>query len=145
MNEGNTFVNWQSHPFAVWLYLLGALALGTTAFVSGGVMLLDPFGATMGLEIEWLAGTPFQDYFVPGLILFSVLGLGSFVALYGIARRRQWAWWAAVSLGVALVGWIVTQVLLLRMYHALQLIYGTLGVVLILLAVRPSTRSHLGR
>lgn len=136
-------MNWRSFPLAVWLYSLGALALGTTALWGGGLMLLDPAGTTMGLEVDWLAGTPFQDYFVPGLILFTVLGIGSFVVLYGIARRTQWAWWAAVGLGVALVGWIVTQALLLRIYHVLQLIYGALGVVLILLAVLPSTRSHL--
>ena len=136
-------MNWRSFPLAVWLYSLGALALGTTALWGGGLMLLDPAGTTMGLEVDWLAGTPFQDYFVPGLILFTVLGIGSFVVLYGIARRKQWAWWAAVGLGVALVGWIVTQALLLRIYHVLQIIYGALGVVLILLAVLPSTRSHL--
>lgn len=128
----------------MWLYLLGAFALGITAFVSGGVMLVDPTGATMGLEVEWLEGTPFQDYFLPGLVLFSALGIGSFIVSYGVARRKPWAWWTAIGLGFALVGWIVTQVLLLRMYHVLQLIYGTLGFLLILLAVLPTTRSHLG-
>ena len=87
----------------MWLYFLGSSALGTTTFVSGGMMLLELSGATVGLEVEWLTETPFQDYFIPGLILFSVLGIGSFVAFYGIARRRQSARWAAAGLGVALV------------------------------------------
>ena len=135
-------MNVGSRPVTVWLYVIGAFCLGVTAFVSGLLMILDPSGMTMGLEVEWLAGTPFQDFLIPGFILFSVLGIGSFVVLYGIARCRHWAWWPAVSLGVALVGWILTQVLLLRMYHLLQHIYGVLGVELILLAIHPATRSY---
>lgn len=127
------------------LYILGALALGTTALVSGGLMLLEPAGATLSLEVEWLDGTPFQDYFVPGLILFTVLGIGSFAVVYGFTKRTQWAWWATVGLGIALVGWIITQVVLLRTYHVLQFIYGVLGVALIVLAVTPATRSQLRR
>lgn len=137
--------NWtfRSRPIAVRLYQLGAFVLGITAFVSGGLMSLDPSGTTMGLAIEWLDGTPFRSYLVPGLVLFSVLGVGSFVVLYGIVRRRRWAWWGALALGVALVGWIVTQILLLRMYHVLQAIYGGLGLVLLALAVLPSVRADL--
>lgn len=136
---------WRSHPLTIWLYLIGALGLGVTAFFSGGMMLLDPSGATMGLELEWLDGTLFQNYFIPGLVLFSVLGVGSFVVLYGIGRRRRWGWWAAIGLGIALVGWISTQVVLLQMNHVLQVIYRVLGVVLVFLATLPSTRSDLRR
>lgn len=137
-------MNVGARPVTVWLSVIGAFCLGVTAFMSGLMMILDPSGMAMRLEVEWLAGTPFQDFLIPGFILFSVLGIGSFVVVYGIARRRQWAWWAAVGLGIALVGWILTQVLLLRMYHVLQLIYGVLGAALILLAVHPTTRSSLG-
>ncbi|WP_331234559.1 hypothetical protein [Natronorarus salvus] len=96
-------VPWRSRPTGEWLYLTGATVLGVTAFVSGGLMILDPSGTTIGLEREWLVGTPFSGYLVPGLVLFGVLGIGSFVVLYGIGRRRRWAWWAALSLGVALI------------------------------------------
>ncbi len=49
----------------------------------------------------------------------------------------------AANLGAALVGWILTQVLLLQMYHVLQLVYGMLGAALILLALHSATRSYL--
>lgn len=136
---------WRSRPPGVQLYLLGALVLGTTAVPSGGLLLADPSGATMGLEQEWLAGTPFGSYLVPGLALFAVLGGGSFVVLYGVLRRRTWAWPAATLLGVALVAWITTQVALLRMFHVLQVIYGLLGLALLALALVPSVRADLRR
>ncbi|MFP8957550.1 hypothetical protein ACLI4Y_12535 [Natrialbaceae archaeon A-CW3] len=144
-DEAGTGVSWRARPITIWLYALLAVALGVTALFGGVIMLLDPSGTTMALQVEWLDGTPFRDYFIPGLILFGVLGVGSLVVVYGIARRRQWAWWAAVGLGIALVGWITTQVLLLQMYHILQFVYGALGATLVALAVHPSTRTDLRR
>lgn len=96
-------MNWRSRPLTVWLYLTGAFTLGVTAFISGALILSDPSGATIGLDLEWLDGTPFQDYIVPGLFLFGILGIGSFVVIFGIGRRSLWAWWATVGLGIALV------------------------------------------
>jgi len=132
-----------TRPRAVWLYVVGALGLGLTALFGGGTPVSDPSGGRMEMPLEWLDGTPFADYFVPGLILFSVLGVGSFVVLYGVLRRRSWAWWAAIGLGVALVGWIVAQMLLVRMFHALHVVYGGLRVLLVALASRPSVREYL--
>lgn len=123
--------------------MFGVVGLGVTAFISGALMLLDPSGSMMGLEVTWLDRTPFQDYSIPGLILFSVLGIGSFVVLYAIRHHRPWAWGIAIGLAIALIGWVTTQVLLLRMYHILQLIYGGLGITLLGLALLPSVRAHL--
>lgn len=133
----------RTRPRSILLYGIGALFLGVTAFVSGLIMILDPSGVTMGLEPEWLDQTPFQDYRIPGLLLFSVLGIGSFIVLYGLVTMSKWSWIAAVGLGVALVGWIGAQILLLQMYHVLQLIYGLLGVAFLVLSFHPSTRQEL--
>lgn len=134
-----------SRPLGLWLYIAGAVGLGVSALFGGGNLLLDPTGTTMEMPVEMLAGTPFQDFFIPGAILFSVLGVGSFVVLYGIIRRREWAWPAAVGLGVTLVGWISIQMLLLQTVNILQLVYGALGLVLVGLAMAPSVRSYLQR
>jgi uncharacterized BrkB/YihY/UPF0761 family membrane protein len=132
-----------TRPRTVWLYVAGALGLGVTALFGGGTLVADPSGERMEMPLTWLDGTPFTDYFVPGSILFTVLGVGSFVVLYGVLRRRPWGWWAAIGLGVALVGWIVTQMLLIQMVHALHAIYGGLGILLVGLASRPSMREYL--
>ena len=142
---GRHIASGRSRPIAVWLTLVGALGLGITALFGGGTLVLDPTGAAMGMPLEWLAGTPFPDYFVPGLVLFSVLGPGSFVVLYGIVRRRAWGRWGTIVLGVALVGWIVTQILLIQLVHVLHAIYGGLGVALIGLSLLPSTREYFDR
>ena len=129
-------------PRALYFYLLGALGLGVTALIGGGTLVLDSSGELMGLPIEWLDGTPFADYLVPGVILFGVLGVGSFVVVYGLLAYRKWAWYAAVALGGALVVWIIVQLFLIQLFHVLHLIYGALGVALVALSLLPSVRTY---
>lgn len=52
---------------------------------------------------------------------------------------------ATIGLDVALVVWIVAQLILLQQVNALHGTYGGLGILLVALALRPSMRDHLGR
>ena len=134
-----------SRPLAVWLYVLVAVSLGVSAVYGGLALMRDPVDDPLGLPHEWLEGTPFPDYFVPGLNLFTVFGVGSFVVVIGVLGRRGWARMAAVGLGVAQLGWIGAEVFFLRRLHPLHVVYGSLGAVLVRLATRPSMRAYLNR
>ncbi|WP_435348801.1 hypothetical protein [Haloarchaeobius sp. HRN-SO-5] len=131
-----------SRPLAVWLYVLGAVALGLSALYGGAALMLHRDDDPLGLPLEWLDDTPFDDYLVPGATLFGVFGVGSFAVVLGVLRRRPWARVAAIGLGGAQVAWILVQVALLRMVGALHVVYGGLGAVLVALATRPSTRRY---
>ena len=130
-------------PLAVWLYLLGAVVLGISALFGGVVLMWRRADDPLGLPLEWLEDTPFRDYFVPGVTLFGVFGIGSLVVVIGVLRRRSWAGIASVALGVAQVVWIGVEVCYLRMIHPLHVAYGGLGAVLATLAARPSMREYL--
>lgn len=132
-----------ARPLALRLYVAGAVSLGLSALYGGFVLMRDRAAEPLGMPMEWLEGTPFRDYFVPGATLFGVFGVGSFAVLYGVARRRPWARVAAVGLGVAQVGWILAEVLFLRAVHPLHLVYGGLGAALAWLASRPAVREYL--
>lgn len=85
-----------------------------------------------------LAGAvpPFTDYFIPGLILFTLLEIGALIVALVLWRRQSWAWYGAFIIGGALIIWMVG-------YHPqppLQLIYGALGIVLLALTLLPSLR-----
>lgn len=135
--------NRSSRPRTVWLYVACAVSLGVSAVYGGLILMLERADEPLGLPLEWLDDTPFQDYLVPGVTLFTVFGIGSFVVVFGILTRRAWAWIAAVGLGVAQIGWIGIEMFLLRMIHPLHVVYGGLGVVLVSLATRPSVREYL--
>ena len=49
------------------LQCVGAVAAGV-GFVS------DPSGGALGMEVGWLEGSPFPDYWFPGLFLAVVIG-----------------------------------------------------------------------
>ena len=132
-------------PTAV-LALLAALSfLGVSALAGGGQFLLDPSGGIIGTPTAALAGSPFADYLVPGLVLFVVLGLYPLLVAYGLWRRRGWAWPAVLSVGVATVVWIAVQGAIIGFGHWLQWLYLLLGLAIVALALLPSARGFSRR
>ncbi|MFB6172608.1 MAG: hypothetical protein ABEJ23_08740 [Haloarculaceae archaeon] len=130
-------------PVALWLYAVGAAVLGVSALAGGATLVADPSGGGLSLPLAYLEGSPFADYLLPGLVLFSAFGIGSFAVLYGVARRRPWAWVGAVGLGAAQVVWIAVQLYVIRTLHPLQAVFGGLGAALVVLALLPSVRDAL--
>ena len=122
-------------PTTLYLYLLGALALGLSAMIGGGMLILDPSGERLSIPLSYLDGSPFSNYLVPGIILFSVFGVGSFVVIYGLIRRFPYSWPAALGLGFGQVVWIAVQIAIIGEMNLLHLIYGGLGLTLGLLAL----------
>ena len=56
--------------------------IGITAIADGFRQVSNPDG-TADIPIEWLNGTPFTNYLIPGLVLLIVIGFGN--VLGGIA------------------------------------------------------------
>lgn len=125
----------------------------------GGSLSVDPSGTALKMPVTYLEGTPFDDYRIPGVILFVVLGLGSVLALYGVLMRPPWAWaerlnpfrsvhWAwTCSLAVSLAAmiWIAVQVAMIGYASFLQPLYGGLGLAMLAVTLLPGVRQHLRR
>lgn len=127
----------------MWLYIVGAVVLGLSALLGGFMLVMDPSGAALSIPLDYLEGSPFTDYLIPGIILFVAFGIGSFVVLYAIYRRLVWAWYGAVSLGLGQVIWIAVEMLIMGELQLLHVVYGLLGLVLVGLALLPSVRTEL--
>lgn len=110
--------------------------IGLGAVGGGLVLIWDPSGATMGIPVSLLEGSIFPDFFIPGLFLFTVNGLGSLAGAYLTFTRNQRAELVAVALGLILVAWIVIQVSIFRGVHWLHVLYFLLGLAEALLGVR---------
>ena len=68
----------------------------------------------MKLPVSLLAGSPFPDFFVPGLILGGLFGVGSLVvALMGLARLGI-APFLAFAIGVGQMIWIVVELIVIK-------------------------------
>ena len=103
------------------------LAIG--ALLGGGMLILSPSGHLLGMPLSLLAGTPFQSFLVPGLLLFTFIGVAPVLAAVVTARRQAIAPLAAVAVGLTLMGWITVEMVMLAgpasLAWALYLVLGT--------------------
>jgi hypothetical protein len=127
--------------------LLGRLAKSAVALeillsigaLAGGVILvLAPRGEILPLPLSALAGSPFDTYFLPGLILFGVLGFGPLIAARLAWLRHPLAPTAAFVVGAGLLIWVTVEVAIVGYSNEppLQAIYGFLGISILLIAIR---------
>jgi len=122
-----------------WSFLvLGILQalIGIGALGGGLLLIIDPTGNILGLPVALLEGSPFSNYFIPGLFLFLVNGLGSLLGAALTLLRFRHAGEAAVALGIILMAWIVIQVLIIKELHWLHYLYFGLGLAEVLLGLR---------
>src|SRR6202165_3571437 len=103
--------------------------LGIGALFGGIQFILAPDGHLLGTPLRMLAGTPFHSFLVPGLFLFTFVGLGPMVAAAITARRRAIGPLAAFAVGLTLMGWITVEMVifagLTSLFWAFYLILGT--------------------
>ena len=112
--------------------------LSIGALGGGLVLMIAPRGEIMPLPLSALAGSPFDTYLVPGLILFGVLGVGPLVAALLAWLRHPLAPTAAFVVGVGLLIWVAVEVAIIGYSNEppLQAMYGILGVLIVLVACR---------
>jgi hypothetical protein len=97
-------------------------------------------GVTMAAGIDrfppdWLHGSPFADYFWPGIILAVIVGLGSALAAWTVGRRSVAADRASVAAGLILAGWIVGEVAFLSQNGAPTSPRGPIEVLYLLVGL----------
>jgi hypothetical protein len=103
--------------------------VGLGALFGGGQFIVAPDGHLLGMTVNTLAGTPFHSFLVPGLLLFSFVGVGPLVAAAITARRQAIAPLAALGVGLTLMGWITVEMVMMAgftsLLWALYLVLGT--------------------
>ena len=142
-------------PFAakvlIWLQAL----LGFGAVVSGALMMISPDGSLMHMPLSVIEGAPFKGFFIPGLILFVLLGVYPLAVAYGLAKRPGWNWpnainpfkkihwsWAgSLASGVIVLIWLSVELIWAHVIF-LHIIYYVWSGLLILLTLLPSTRKY---
>lgn len=135
----------RERPMALHALTATVLLQGISGLVGGYALLADPSGDLIGLPLAWLRGTPFSDYFVPGIILFSVLGVFPLCAAWGLWKGRSWAWYGSMLVGTSLAIWIVVEIAMIGYQPAppLQAVYGLVSLVILSLGSFRSVRHQL--
>ena len=105
---------------------------GIGAVYGGFQLITDPSGSKLQMPLSFLEHSPFDDYLIPGIILFIVNGIFSFVAITTIFLETQKYPWFIILQGILLSGWIIIQLLFVRMFYApLHATFLVIGVCLV--------------
>ncbi|MBL7825698.1 MAG: hypothetical protein JNJ57_03640 [Saprospiraceae bacterium] len=140
-------------PLQLYLLLFLQLILGTGAFYGSWKLLTDPMG--FGMNPEWLAGTPFKSYVIPGLILLVCNGLFPLLIVWGLIARpqtgpwgalniysdRHWAWTYSLFSGIMLIGWITVQLMMVPSFW-LQPTFLVVGLLILILTLTPGVMRY---
>ena len=144
---------------SVWLLIVLQFLLGFGAFVSSALLMAAPDGSLIHMPVRMLQYSPFSNFLIPGVLLFTFLGVYPLAVSYSLWRKPAWRWpeainpfkhmhwsWAAsLSAGVILLIWITTQVLMVRAIAFLHILYFVWGGLLILLTLTPIVRNKYKR
>jgi hypothetical protein len=113
------------------------------AIPAGLSMIINPDGSDIGLPIDLLSNSPFQNFLIPGLFLFIVNGLFTAIGAFLSFTRNKYAGISGMGLGFILMLWISIQVYFIGLTHLLQPTYFLIGLVEMILGyfLIPKTKS----
>jgi hypothetical protein len=134
------------------MHLAGWITVGFLAFLglgalAGGIALvIRPDGSVMGFDTGILAGSPFADFLVPGIILGGLFGIGSLIVVgLGLAHWRI-APFLAFAIGAAQMIWIPVQLSIIKQVSFLHPTMFAVGAVVAIASYfwgRPTFRAWL--
>ncbi len=111
------------------------MLLGIGAIAGGVALVAQPDGSAMQFSTTLLAGSPFSDFFVPGLILGGLFGVGSLVVAAMGMRRSRLAPFLAFTIGCAQMIWIAVELAIIGEFSFLHPVCFGIGLVIAVASV----------
>ncbi len=99
------------------------------ALIAGVLMMIDPSGAVFQFPPDTLRNTPFGNFVVPGIILFTINGIGQLIAGILTIKRHRFSPLVGAIFGFGLMIWIFVQVNMIGGGYTVQYVYFFIGVV----------------
>ncbi len=138
-------------------YLLYSLHLflGINACVGGFLLMLKPDGSLLQMSQAFLRNSAFTNFLIPGLLLFTFIGLLSVLTFCGLVFKfnfkildtlniysdRHWAWAFSLYTGITTILWITIQ-LLITEYFWLQPVIILTGLSILICSLTPGVMKH---
>lgn len=137
----------------IFIIILGFLALG--AIGGGIVLIISPTGELLGIPVSEFKNIPFNNYLIPGIILFSVLGVIPSLLIIALIKKPEsklaehinifrdmhWSWTYSIYIAFTLIGWIHIELIFLQgVVHWLHTFYMCYAILIIIVALLPRMR-----
>ncbi|CAH2717027.1 hypothetical protein BACCIP111895_04216 [Neobacillus rhizosphaerae] len=112
-------------------YCTGTLLafVGVGAVSAGWGLIMEPSGKALGLPLDFLGNSPFADYLIPGIALFSINGIASLIGAFLAFRTHRFIGMTTLVLGIAMIIWISVQVYWIGWQSWLQPTFLGVGLV----------------
>ena len=145
----------KTNPSLILLVIL-LILLSAGALFGGGALMISPDGNLLQMPISFLESSPFKNFFIPGLILFSIFGLFPIIVIIGLIKKpscricdmlnllkdMHWSWSFCIYISFALIIWIQVQMMILNTVFWLHTFYVAYALtILIILILSPIRRS----
>ena len=103
------------------------LFVGIAAVAGGLGVLLDPSGESLGVSVDLLMDSPFKNFLIPGIVLFTIIGLTNLLVSFLTFKQHLLSGGATIILGFIMIIWIVLQVYWIGWLTSLQPILLIIG------------------
>jgi hypothetical protein len=108
--------------FALHVFVgIGALA--------GGLAAITNPKAPLGAPVEMLKNSPFNDFLIPGIILFAIIGVGNITSALIFFFKSKYQGYLSSVFSWALVIWIIVQCIMINAIGLLHVIFFIIGLV----------------
>lgn len=94
------------------------------------------------VPVEWLKGSPFHNYFIPGLILFICVGGSALIAAFALFRRHRMAHKAAFTCGIITLLWLTVQVAIIGYVSWMQPTTAVATIIILFLTWQLPKHEH---
>lgn len=103
------------------------LFVGIGAMAGGSMAILNPYNPG-GVPTDTLKNSPFSNFLIPGIILFTVIGLGNIFSTVTMLFKSKYQGYISSIFSLSLVIWIVVQCIMLRSIVHLHVIFFIIGL-----------------
>lgn len=116
----------------IWLITIALLlAHGISAMAAGYTFMAYPTWKLPGLNIAFLGYFSLDRFFIPGILLFLILGLISMVISVIALSKGNFYPFLISWQGVALLVWTLSQIIFLGFWHPILIAIGIASIILI--------------
>jgi hypothetical protein len=102
--------------------------------MAGGMAAITNPQAPLGAPVELLKNSPFSNFLIPGIILFTIIGVGNVISALVLLFKSRYQAYVSGVFGSALVIWIVVQCIMLNAVAFLHVLFFIIGLVQVVLA-----------
>ena len=128
MTTGHSTATSNCSSKRVWRITAAVTATLTSPIAFAGAIGVAGGGIRFGDEIE--SRLPWKSPGFAGAALASVVGAPTAMAAFTLWRKSHQAAPTTFIAGGLLVGWIVVQIMIIRTFHPLQVVFGLVGIQL---------------